>query len=105
MSSRLSSNKSSIRLEIQINDQVKFGKIAYKQDDPICKVFHDLKRIKILPERIDDEEVKYFDRNNQELPKMQLFAHSFDVNDANNLIKLIVPQQSIDIEDTTRRAD
>ncbi len=71
--SRISMKNSGIKLEIQINEQVKFGKIAYRAEDPISKVFHDLKRIKILPGAVEEDKVKYYDKNNKELSSTQQF--------------------------------
>jgi hypothetical protein len=69
-------------------------------------VFHDLKRIKILPECIEEGEVRYFDKDNKELFKTQDFSSSFDLTaDSSHLFKIRVPERKIDIEETSIKAD
>lgn len=38
----------SLKVEVHINDRIIFGKVIYKDNDPISKVLSDLKKIKIL---------------------------------------------------------
>lgn len=53
----------SIKVEVHINDQIIFGKVIYKDNDPISKVLSDLKKIKILPDSIQGSQVSYTDKD------------------------------------------
>ncbi len=53
-----------VKVQIQLNEQVKIGLIGYKVSDPIFKIFNDMKKIKIIGDEVQPQCVKYFNKDN-----------------------------------------
>lgn len=51
-----------VKVEIQLNEEVKIGLIGYKTSDHIKKIYTDMKKIKIIGDKVEPQDVKYFDK-------------------------------------------
>lgn len=94
-----------VKVEIQLNDEVKIGLIGYKISDPILKIYHDMRKIKVIGDEVEPQEVKYYDKDGVLLDERREFSKYFNPEIEVNVVKIFIPEQFYNYDRATKKAE